>query len=116
MATTPPTCPHKSKRSSWAGGIHFKQEDTTPFILPRRTWRVFAHARKTHDAKEKIDLNPQITDAVNGEVKIQFTDEQTIVLMGGKYGWDLVLESPDGVRLGPYFEGELQVKEIYTHS
>ncbi len=97
--------------------FNFKQEDTTPFDLSGGgTWQTFAYAKRTKDAKEKIDLNPQITDAVNGEIRIQLTDEQTLALMGGEYFWDIVLEAPDGTRLGPYFEGKLKVKEIVTHA
>ena len=91
----------------------FKQADTSP--MPLTNWVVLAYARRTKDAKEKIDLVPVITDAANGEVRIQFTDEETLVLMGGEYSWDMVLQTPTGERLGPYFEGKLKVKEINTH-
>lgn len=91
----------------------FKQADASPFDLT--DYKVFAYARRTKYAKEKIDLNPQITDAVNGTAVMQFTDEQTAVLMGGENGWDLILEAPTGERLGPYFAGKLKVQEIYTH-
>lgn len=95
----------------------FKKEDTTPFDLTDGgTWAVLAYGRRSKDAKDKIDLNPQITDAANGEVRISFTDEQTLALMGGEYGWDMILLPPSGERLGPYFAGILKVKEINTHT
>jgi len=94
--------------------FNFQQADASPFDLTN--YKVFAHARRTKYAKEKIDLNPQITDAVNGTVVMQFTDEQTAVFMGGENNWDLILEAPAGARLGPYFAGKLLIKEINTHA
>jgi len=119
MATTPFNLPLTIVKGISYGPVvfEFKQEDTTPFdFTDGGTWKVFAFARKSPDARNKIDLNPIITDPVNGEVKISFTDEQTLAMMGGEYGWDMVIENPSGVRLGPYFEGKLKIKEIYTHA
>jgi len=97
--------------------FNFKQEDLTPFDLTDGgPWKVFSYAKKSPDSRQKIDLDPQITDAAGGVVQISKTDEQTLALLAGKYGWDLVLETPAGVRLGPYFAGDLLIKEIVTHA
>jgi len=117
MSTTPYNLPLNIIKGISYGPVifNFKQEDTTAFDLTGG-WKVFAYARKNQDARTKIDLNPVITDAAGGEVQIQFSDEQTLAMLGGEYGWDMVLETPLGVRLGPYFEGKLKVKSIYTHA
>jgi hypothetical protein len=118
MATTPFSLPLTIVKGITYGPVifQFKQEDLTPFdFTDGGVWKVFAYARRSKDAKNKIDLNPLITDAVNGEVRISFTDEQTLAFMAGEYGWDLVLEMPTGQRLGPYFDGKLKITEINTH-
>lgn len=119
MATTPFNLPLTITKGINYGPVifNFKQEDGTPFDLSSGgVWQVFSYARKTKDAKNKIDLAPVITDAANGEVTMgPFSDEATNAFMGGEYGWDLVLEAPTGERLGPYFAGLLRIKEINTH-
>ncbi len=96
--------------------FHFKQENGDPFDLTSGgSWKVFAYARLNKGAKNKIDLNPVVTDGPNGEATIEFSDEQTLAFMGGEYGWDMVLEVPTGERIGPYFAGKLTIKEINTH-
>ncbi len=119
MATTPYNLPLTIKKGVTYGPVvfQFKKEDGTPFDLTNGgTWKVFANARRTHDAVFKIDLNPIVTNAVGGEVTVQFSDEQTLAMMGGEYGWDMVLEVPTGERIGPYFEGVLKIKEGFTHN
>ncbi len=119
MATTPYNLPLTITKGVTYGPVifQFKNEDQTPFDLTDGgTWKVFAYARRTKDATFKIDLNPIITDAAGGEVTVQFSDEQTNAMMGGEYGWDMVLEVPTGERIGPYFAGTLKIKEVYTHA
>ncbi len=94
--------------------FNFKQADATPFDLTG--YQVLAYARRYPNSKEKIDLAPQITDAANGTAVISFTDEFTLALTGGGYGWDLILEGPSGIRTGPYFAGPFKIKELYTHA
>jgi len=118
MATTPFNLPLTVTKGITFGPVVFlfKKPDLTPFdFTDTGTWKVFAYARRSADAKQFIDLGPLITDAVNGEVRISFTDEQTLAQMGGTYKWDMVLESPTGIRIGPYFAGLYKVEEISTH-
>ncbi len=119
MATTPFNLPLTITKGVTYGPVifQFKNEDGTPFDLSAGgTWKVFAYGRRTKDAKNYIDLNPLITDAAGGEVTMGFSDEQTNVMMGGIYDWDMVLEVPTGERIGPYFAGDLKIREINTHA
>lgn len=93
----------------------FQQADASPFSL-EGGWKVIAYARLTKYSREKIDLNPIITDAPAGTAVVSFTKEQTTAMTGGEYGWDLILEDPDGIRTGPYFAGPFKIKEINTHA
>lgn len=94
--------------------FNFKQQDATPF--PLTGWKVLAYGRRYHNAKDKIDLNPVVTDGPNGQAQINMSDESTLALMGGEYNYDLILEDPNGIRTGPYFAGKLKITEIYTHA
>ncbi len=119
MAVTPFDLPLTITKGVTYGPVvfHFKQEDGSPFDLTvGGTWKCLAYARRTKDAKQFIDLNPIITNAVGGEATVEFTDEQTTAMMGGMYGWDMILEVPTGERIGPYFSGKLSVEEINTHT
>ena len=92
--------------------FQFKQSDGTPF--PLIGWEVFAHARRDKGDKDKIDLEPSITDASGGEVRIEFSDERTAELTPTTYGWDMLLLPPGGEMIGPYFAGNLTIKQTYT--
>jgi hypothetical protein len=118
MATTPANLPLTITKGIHFGPIifNFKQPNGDPFdFTDGGTWKILAYARRTKNAKDKIDLAPVFSDAPNGEARIEFSDEQTLAQMGGTYAWDLILESPAGVRIGPYFEGPYHVREINTH-
>ena len=92
----------------------FKDSNGDPFDLTG--WQPHAHARSSPGAKSKIDLAPAITDAAAGEAEIPVkTDEVTLSYLAGELSWDLILESPGGVRIGPLFKGDFLVKEIITH-
>lgn len=94
--------------------FNFKQQDGSPF--PLTNYNVLAYARRYHNAKAKINISPNVTDAANGQAQINLSDEQTLAFMGGEYGWDLILEDGSGIRTGPYFAGKLKIAEIYTHA
>lgn len=80
-------------------------------------WSAYAQVRKTKTANEVVfNLSPEITDPSAGEITITLTDEFTDSLSLGKFGWDLVLENPDGERLGPFLEGTVTVVATYTHT
>jgi len=97
--------------------FNLKDEDENPFDLTLGgAWKVISYARLTKDSARKIDLAPSITDAANGQFKIGFTDEQTLAQMAGNYRWDLILETPAGERIGPYFAGKYTVEEINSHA
>jgi hypothetical protein len=92
--------------------FQFKQLGGDPFSLVG--WQVFAHARRNKVDKDKLDLQPVITDAAGGEVMIEFSDDDTSEMTPTTYGWDMLLQPPDGGMIGPYFAGALTIQELYT--
>jgi hypothetical protein len=86
-------------------------------------WAVFAQVRKKPKGPVVFDLAPVILDTAfsiygttgPGRVKIaDFTDEQTLAMSDAKLLWDIVLENPDGQRLGPFVAGKFDVATIIT--
>lgn len=56
-----------------------------------------------------VNLNPTITNGSTGEVTLTVTDTTTAALSPAEGGWDMVLISPAGLRLGPFVGGGASV-------
>jgi hypothetical protein len=86
-------------------------------------WAAFAQVRKKPKGPVVLDLAPEILDPAfsiydttgPGRVKIaDYTDEQTLAMNDAKLFWDIVLENPDGQRLGPFVAGKFDISTIIT--
>jgi hypothetical protein len=77
-------------------------------------WTAYADVRVKPGAAVVFGLAPAISDAAAGEITLGKTDEQTAALTPGRYKWDLILETPDGKRLGPYVAGACIVSQPIT--
>ena len=77
-------------------------------------WSVFADARKNAKAAVAFSLEPEITTPASGEITLLFSDEASNALPSGSFRWDLVLESPQGERFGPFAAGSVTVSLINT--
>jgi hypothetical protein len=95
--------------------FHCKTAAGTP--TPLTGCQAFAQVRVRPGAAPVADLLPQITDALGGVVTIpKLTDEQTLALPRGNFGWDLVVQDASGDRLGPYVAGPLIITDIVTQA
>lgn len=77
---------------------------------------VKAEVRRTSSAEVTLDLNPSITDFVNGEItipSISSEDTQDFDFVG-TFNWDLVLIDAGGQRLGVYVKGPFTVSDNIT--
>lgn len=74
----------------------------------------YAEVRENRSAAVTLDLSPSVSDASNGEITIDVTDETTDALTVGTYAWDLMIDFGDGKRLGPYVVGVVAIKEGIT--
>ncbi len=87
--------------------------------VPLNGWKAYAQVRRCPGGDLILDLTPQVaqatTGATVGQIIITETDEVTAALnCDGNFFWDLVLETPSGVRMGPYIEGPCPVTSIIT--
>lgn len=60
------------------------------------------------------DIAPSISDAVNGEITMGITDEQTAALQPGVYSWDLLITTAEGDTLPPIVGGACHVDRTAT--
>lgn len=80
-------------------------------------WTAHAVVRQTMSGPVLLDLAPVISTPLTGIVTIpEITDELTAALPLGAHYWDLILEDPDGKRLGPYASGKCTVCSLVTHA
>jgi hypothetical protein len=74
---------------------------------------VEATVRRTTKAEVFLNLNPTITDPVNGEITIPQIDDATTGALPytGNFMWDLVLIDNTGERFGPFVKGDFIVSD-----
>lgn len=77
-------------------------------------WSAYAEARVLPSRDLAFDLAPTIPDPTSGQVRIALTAEETAALPAGSYGWDMILEDPEGARSGPHAAGRCNVKKPHT--
>ena len=111
---TPATLNLSIRNGITFGPVIFNCKDAFSAPVDLTGYFVFADARKTYTDPVAFSLAPVISDPVNGEITMTFTDEQAESKPAGNYGWDLVLEAPTGERLGPYVTGRVNVTDVYT--
>ena len=96
-------------------GVVVTCKDSDGAVVDLTDWTPYAEARKEASSPTAVALNPTISDGPGGKVTLgSMTDEQTSVLNPGDYGWNLLLENPAGQILGPFIEGKLSVKPLFT--
>ena len=108
---------HATKGST-LNAIQFKfvQTKEPEVLLDLTGWSVYAEVRKKSGDVVLMDLEPTITDAPNGQVTIQKTDEQMLELDAAVYRWDLILEDETGQAFPPYIGGKFTVSKKITNS
>ena len=75
-----------------------------------------AEVKRSSSADITLDLNPSVTDAINGEVtlpSITSADTRDFDFVG-TFRWDLVFEDQAGERFGPYIKGPFVVADNIT--
>jgi hypothetical protein len=78
-------------------------------------WQVWAWVKDSPTGTLVMDLNPTIVSpASQGKIDMSMTDEQTILLTAGNHSWDMVLQDPTGVRIGPLFQGGVTIIHLIT--
>lgn len=111
----PGNLPLKMRRGSTFGPISIFCKDGLGAAFNLTGYAAFGVARRETQSSDTYDLQPAITAGLTGEIKIEFTDEQTIQLFpAGEYAYDLVLEAPGGVRGNPLIAGTLTVIDENT--
>ncbi len=78
-----------------------------------------AQVRRTEMATDiTLDLNPSVTDAVNGEITIpQISSANTkLIDFYGTFHWDLVLVNNTNERLGPFVKGPFIISDNITQT
>lgn len=97
------------------GPVIMRARDVANAPVDLTDWKAFAEVRKKPGSTVVLDLNPTITDPVNGEITIaKMTDEQTYDLKIGDFDWDLILEDPSGDRRGIYISGSFIIAAPIT--
>lgn len=69
----------------------------------------YAQVRDPDTGTLKLDLSPVISDAADGEITMNPSDEDTTGAGLGKWKWDLILENPSGDLIGPIVEGNASI-------
>jgi hypothetical protein len=75
-----------------------------------------AQVRRNPRSSMLIDLQPSITNAVNGEVTIPSipTSVTTLYTSFGIFYWDFILKNSMNERLGPYVAGSFTISDSIT--
>lgn len=116
MTLLPGNLPLRIRRGVSFGPILISCQDGegNPFNLTGYT--VSALARPEIGSPNTIDLDPDITDAINGGITLEFTDEETERLLRpfppGEYVYDVVLQNSSGEKLEPSISGVLTVEDF----
>ncbi len=76
------------------GPLLLYMKDTNGNAVNLTSWQVFSQAR--NNVGQKIDLKPVITNAVTGEVTIQFNYTETPNFKSGDQPYDLIFRFPKG--------------------
>lgn len=64
-----------------------------------------------------LDLEPVVTDAVNGMVTLAvFTDEETALCQAGVYQWDCIVVSVTNEVIGRFLAGQFYIVDKETDS
>jgi hypothetical protein len=80
-------------------------------------WVPYAEVRLVSHGRVILDLEPVITDAVNGEVTLAaFTDEETAALKQGDYLWDFIMDDGTGAIMGRFLAGDFNIVNKVTKS
>lgn len=95
------------------GELTMTMYDLDDVLVDLTGWTAYAEAKECSNGLI-IDLEPTITDAVNGVVVISFTDEETALLKLGTYTYDLIFENALGARLGVFLTGTLTITDPIT--
>jgi hypothetical protein len=78
-------------------------------------WTPWSEVRSAPDQSLIINLSPFISNPTGGIVTVPaIQDEQTILLVEGKYQWDFTMQDPTGQRFGPYIRGSFTIKSKIT--
>ena len=77
-----------------------------------------AQVRRTPQGELYIDLNPSVTDAVNGQITLPglTTDETMDLEFPGDFQWDLILVDGAGEWYGPFVKGSFKVLDKNTQN
>ncbi len=75
-----------------------------------------AQVRRNPRASVILDLNPIVTDAVNGEVTIPSipTADTTLITSFGVFYWDFIIKNSMNERLGPFVSGSFTISDSIT--
>lgn len=91
------------RRCDWpAITLTWKDQDGDPIDLTG--WSPTAKTRN-------FNLNPRITDAVNGVTTLSLTPSVTSTLRLGIEQWDWIWIDPDGTPLPPFLAGGVEIKQ-----
>jgi len=116
MPITPATLPLSIITGIVFGPVILRARDSTNAPVDLTGWKPFAEVRKKPGAALTLDLQPVLTNAVNGEITLpRMSDEETYDMKFGDYQWSLVLEDPAGDRWGPYIQGSFTISGTPTH-
>ncbi len=78
-------------------------------------WDVFAQVRDEPEGDMILDLLPVIVDAPGGHVRIpSLSDDATFALSEDAAFWDLIFQTPNGDRIGPFLAGSYTIQSIIT--
>lgn len=103
-------------RGTTFGPILLRAKDGDGNAVPLTDWVPHAQVREAPQKHLVLDLNPVISDAANGELTMEFTDEETLAMVPGEFVWDLLLERPTGEILGPFLSGTFSIKTATTRT
>lgn len=106
------------KRGTTYGPITFTCRDSQGAVVPLAGWAAYAQIRSAPGSPQLyLDLAPVIAaDDSAGLITIpQLSPAITASLPSFIGEWDLILESPDGIRLtDPILSGSVTVKNLVT--
>lgn len=98
------------------GPVQISCKDALGAPVPLAGWKAYAEGREGVDGAVVIDFAPVIAadDAAGLVTFPQIPYATTAALPAGTFGWDVLLETPAGVRHEPFLAGTLTIGKIHT--
>lgn len=98
------------------GPVVMRCQDANGNAVSLENYTPYAQARKVPCGPVVFNLAPSLSNGPNGEITIAHNVANLATFPTGSFGWDLVLQAPNGAVIGPIVAGRVSVSPIFTEA